>query len=451
MANEQDTGIKVERTGAAPEPTNLWAVIERKAHDLYPRQADQVSLLMTLAKAVLEPGPANTNAPLAPGMKNHPFDFEAAARLKILNVHHSTCIAAMKMSMAGLGHEDEKVAKALNVLCPRGRPWLTLLLQVMEDYAQFGNGYIEVVRGEGGVIAGLHHLPARDVRFVLEENSIDGHWSIRGGSLDGSLNQTATVMAKFGDLDLFVERNGPLLGDRRVSEVIHFIDPSSANRFYGMPDWLAGVASMELVQALHQHQFDFHVNRGVPEFLLFLTGGKVDSKTWNSLKTAMQSHVGVTNSHRSSMFNLTDPDIEVHVEQMAMAGIEDGVFFQSMSETLSVNIVSAHRTPPSLAGILIPGKMGASNETSNAVMMYQALKIGPAQTIVEQILDATLGDPLLNGGLELAAGDFALKTIVDEMAENMSKLAPVKTMGGMKQEMPDAAAEGRDLNAGLKK
>jgi hypothetical protein len=147
--------------------------------------------------------------------------------------------------------------------------------------------------------------------------------------------------------------------------------------------------------------------------------------------------------------NLTDPNITVQLEKLAMESAADGDYFTSMMETLSVNIVSAHGTPPAIAGIMIPGKMGASNEASQAIMSFQALTIGPKQEIFETVLDNTLGS---DKGVEgLTKGVFNLKTIVDEMAEAMKKLKPIDTMGGMKQELPDAAAEGRNLEDGLKK
>ena len=103
------------------------------------------------------------------------------------------------------------------------------------------------------------------------------------------------------------------------------------------------------------------------------------------------------------------------------------------------------------AQILIPGKVGASNEMSNAVVTFQGLVIGPKQLIFEDTLDCTLGDPSRNGGMALKRGDFTLKTVVDEMAEALEKLNPMQTMGGMRQGLGEAAQEGRDLNAGLKK
>jgi hypothetical protein len=125
-----------------------------------------------------------------------------------------------------------------------------------------------------------------------------------------------------------------------------------------------------------------------------------------------------------------------------------------MTEALATTIVSAHRVPPILAGILIPGKMGAANELPNSIMAFQTLVIGPMQTIWQSILGATLGGKF-NGGLGLKPKDFEFKSIVDAMADGLQKLNPQKgaadTLGGMRSTLPEAAAEGRNLNDGVKK
>jgi portal protein len=420
------------------------------------------------------------------GEKQPPFDFLAAARFKIHNVHHSACIRAKTKALVGLGHvlaEDlepgpdpeftpegvpkskpkrtqknpSKVSETLDPLCRQS--WRHTLEQLAEDYWQVGNAYLEVVReSPGGKITGLHWQPASEVRVVVEDNfGANIHYVIRG-RIGGDVR-----MATYGDSIGFMGR--PQMGGSqilastdsrvvtpgKVSEMIHIAEPTTLDRWYGVPQWLASSALVELVQALHQHQFDFHVNRGVPEFLMLLLGAKIDKKTWSAITSTFDGYVGLGNQHKASVFNITDPNVKVEMHKMAMEGIQNGTFFRDMSETLSTTIVSAHGVPPSLAGILIPGKMGATNESTNAIMVFQTLEIGPEQDHFESMLGSRLGDPVKNGGLGLERSDFELRTIIEEMAEAMEKLKPADTMARMKPQLPEAAAEGRDLKAGVKK
>ena len=383
------------------------------------------------------------------GEQQLPFDYDAAIMFKVHNTHHSTCIEAKKQATVGLGLKDRKVTKQLNKLCTVS--WQTLMTKMAEDYFQVGNAYLEVVRNRAGKISGLHHVPARLVRIVIEDtNARHIHYVAKGTALlTNGLGDTR--LALFGDLERLRTKLsiGP---EQKISEIIHFPQPSSMirARHYGFPYWLAAAAPVELTQALHQHQFDFHSNRGVPEFLTFLTGGKVDDATWDNLVTAFQSYVGVGNSHKSSIFNLPDPNIKIDVKTLAMDGIANGTFFRDMSETLATIIVSAHRVPPALAGIVLPGKMGAANEVSNAAVVFQGFVIGPEQEHFETILGNTLGDEV--DGIEgLNEDSFELNTMIHEMAEALKLLAPMDTMGRMKEELGQAAADGRNLNDGLMK
>lgn len=453
-----------------------WSRFFRKeAPQLYKACEDLGSIVVSLAKSMGQE--AGSSVGEEPGERSLPFDFTAAARFKIHNVHHSTCIRAKTRALVGMGHvlpEDDsptvfpevdmktgfaappkrkrpkfRVSKAAEVLDPLCRhSWLHTKLQLAEDWCQVGNAYLEVVYRDNQ-IAGLHWIPAGDVRIHVEDRAGANYHFVVKGRLGGDVR-----MAPFGQRALLatkkevIERFGGTIVD---SEILHLPEPTTLDRWYGVPQWIAASPLIELVQAMHQHQFDWHVNRGVPEFLMLFLGAKIDKKTWGQIGETFDSWVGLGNQHKASAFNLPSPDLKVQLEKLAMEGVENGTFFQAVSEALSTMIVSAHGVPPSLAGILIPGKMGASNEANNALLTFQTLEIGPTQTLIETLLGARLGDPKLNAGLGLTREDFELRTIIEEMAEAMEMMKPVDTMGRMKQELPQAVAEGRNLNSGVKK
>ena len=69
--------------------------------------------------------------------------------------------------------------------------------------------------------------------------------------------------------------------------------------------------------------------------------------------------------------------------------------------------------------------------------------IGPAQRLFQQTLGITLGAD--NGIPELESADFAFTKITEEL-----DLGRMDTMSKMRQTAPEAQAEGRDLNEGVK-
>lgn len=385
------------------------------------------------------------------GRKMHPFDMRATAAFKNSNGYHSTCIETKVNSSVGMGFVSDKVEDVLGPLASVTglcHSFSDVLVPVCDDFVQNGNGYIEVVREKpGGAILGLHHLEAAAVYVTVEDDGHNIHYEVL--ETETTQRRGDEMFPKFGDSIGFDERvHRTPSPDGRVSEIIHFSRRSALSRWYGWPDWLSAVAAIELTQMMHQQQFDFYLNRGVPEFMLFIMGKKLPDADWKVITNGLKAQIGLGNSHKSLAINIADADenTKVQLEKLAMEGKANGEDFASMHETLALEIVSAHRIPPLLAGIVIPGKLGANNELPNALMATQALVVGPMQFNFQTTLGATLGNPKLNGGLGLVKKDFEFKKITEEI-----DLSLAATVGGMKQPLAEANAQGRDLKAGLKK
>jgi PBSX family phage portal protein len=429
-----------------------------------------------------------------PGHKIPPFDFDVIKSFKEANPYHSTCIDTKTQAAVGLGfvtesekkereeakrlkaqppvspagqgnmgiqppqqakgvnkedmREEDRMSKAEMVLDPLCEvSFQSVLNQAIEDFEQTGNGFIEVVR-RGDEITGLHYLPSGDVRIVIEDNSYQGHYEIlTSNGACGDTSSTYKVFARFGDKESLIERLSSVAGNDadQISEVIHFKETTSLSRWYGVPKWLAAVAGIELFQCLHQHEFDFFQNRGVPEFMLFLLGAKLPKDQWETLMDAMDANIGVGNSHKSVALNINDREMNIQLEKLGLEAGSDQGGFKDRVDTLALEIVSAHRVPPLLAGIQIPGKLGAANEIVSAMKAFQTLVIGPKQKIIETTLANTLGAKAKNGGLKLGRGDFELRKITDEM-----EVEQLDTVSRMRQEFNGPQNQGRDPKEGLK-
>ena len=470
------------------------AQLDRMTRALYPKTEGEGGLLTTLLtkEKVDEEGESRQGVSL--GTKGHPFDMRAVCDFQVSNEHHSTCIHTKVAATVGLGHLTEqqkekrqmeadpmaftnpngtpkprntestqllsKVDEVLNPLC--ASTWQETLWDAAEDFWQVGNGYLEVVRkGEGGEITGLHHIPAADVHVFLEDRNYNRHYTVEG--IDEQDGTTIRRFACFGDKDDFIKRvqnqsegrggggfidfQVPAQDDRPqtelISEVIHFRRPTSMSRWYGFPDWVSATASIELVQMMMQHNFDFFLNRGVPEFIALFLGQKLEAKDWEKIENALKANIGLGNSHKSIAANLVvDPEFRVQIEKLAMESNGEDVFGK-MRENLALGIVSAHRVPPLLAGIQIPGKLGATNELPNALMAFQILVVGPAQRLFQQTLGMTLGGD--DTGLDLSTEDFEFVKITEEI--NVGKM---DTVARMRQTPMQAEEEGRDVSEGVK-
>lgn len=378
------------------------------------------------------------------GMREHPQDFALLKEIIDRNDYHSTCVRTKNACTVGLGfvtpeeiapvatgnpvvaveqmlrtRSRTKVDDALDPLCIVS--FQDVLSDVCEDYWSNGNGYIEIhiTKGE---IDGITHLPSEQAWVnVRHNNNADFNYVVDNGTMTVEWERYAK------DQKL---KDGSYLA--------HFRQPTCRDTHYGRADWTSALTPIELMACLQQYRYDFFNNRGVPEFLLFLLGRKVDQDTWDEIKSALQANIGRGNSHKTLAANIQDKDLKVQVEKLAMeqTGFDDTKF----KEGLALDIVSAHRVPPLLAGILIPGKLGATNELPNSLMAFQVLVIAQAQRVFQnQLIQA------FSGFRELTDQDFTLRTVT-----SIIDYQSMDTVSRMRQSMPEAVAEGRNLSDGLK-
>lgn len=433
-------------------------LIDRVHSPLYPTGASSIRYI---SKALLDQA-LDSRQPAMPGEQPWPIDFNKAIELMPHNPHHETCIRTKRDSTLGLGFENEfDKTKRMGVLDPEGAvsqlssmdpneisraeevlsPLVDttvqeLLNDVGEDFENTGNGYIEVVRDQSGRIVSLWHLPACHVFVVVEKNSnVHRHYLYRG--VQGGDKR----FARFGDRDGMIARLGLSEAQAEtVSEVIHFRATTARSKFYGIPNWLSAVPAIELMQMIHQQQFDFFLNRGVPEFMALFIGQKLDKGTWDKVEEGIRNTIGMGNQHKTMALNITDPDMRVQIEKLALEGKTENSF-KELSESMTMEIVSAHRVPPLLAGVQIPGKLGAVNELPNALIAFQTLHVNQVQKMFQDTLANTLGMDL-----GLSRDDFTFRKITDQF-----NLQGLDTLSRMRETAAEAQQSRRDMEDGVKK
>lgn len=455
-------------------------IVSRDSRNLYFTEVAKSSSLASIRKAQTDSG-ASSNQGESDFEIPHPLDFEKLDDLQDISPHHSICMQTKADATVGLGfarpedlrqrresvvdplpntafsranlvYRPSRIDEVLDPMCVVS--FSDVLFDVCHDFFNSHNGYMEVVRDESGSIVGLFHLAPKDVFVVMEGDGRNFHYRIkndRGGLTSGAVGYVD--WPRFGDKEDFFRRADSGEGNAfanipegddptKVSEVIHFRRPSPRCRWYGYPDWLAATPSIELIQALQQYRFDFFNNRGVPEFMLFVTGATVGQRDWAKIESAVRANIGYGNSHQSLALNIGTPGVQIQLEKLAMdtSNLDN---FSQMKESLNLDVVTAHRVPPLLAGILIPGKLGALNELPNSLLSFQVLVLSPAQRTFTQTLKRTLGG--MNGVEGLGNETWEFRQVTD-LIDPVS----MDTVSRMRQTLPEAQGEGRDLQQGVR-
>ncbi len=393
--------------------------VTRESRDIYGGAGSKLFTLLKKAAATSkEDKRADTNSGVAVGAKAHLMDKLAARDLRDFNATHSICLDAKKASSVGLGHRSENIHTVLDPLCRFS--WQDVLDALGDDYWETGECFLEVAwNPERTEVTYLGHLESAQVSVELEDesNSELFHFVVQGET--GAAE--TIVMAKFGDMLELKKRfgqgkqggdNAPVPGndpgmenaneiaqrDQSAlggtimdSEIVHIRQSTNRSRYYGYPDYMSAVPSIELVQCMTQHEFDFYFNRGVPEFILFLLGRNV-GKSWDKIENLIKASQGLGQSHKTGGVHIpgNPEETKVQLEKLAMEDAANSGFAEK-SDTLAATIATAHGMVPTLANIFISGKMGANNEAINAMLIFQKRKLGQAQKNFSRTLAATLG------------------------------------------------------------
>lgn len=401
--------------------------VERRTLDIHGAEGKLWKLLRKAAPNDATDKTDRTNQGTTVGPKVHLIDKLAARELRDFNTTHSACLDAKASSTVGLGHRDESIHETLDPLCMFS--WQDTMDALADDYWETGECFLEVVYGNEGdpkEITGLFHVESAQCQIEVEEenNSENYHYVVTGET--GAAE--TTVMAKWGDLERLkttfgqkgdgtrdtsgnannAPRRSALGGSIVNSEIIHIRQARNRSRFYGFPDYMSAVPSIELVQCMTQHEFDFYFNRGVPEFLLFLIGQNINPVTWTKIENMLKASQGLGNSHKTGGVHIPGDPVtnKVQIEKLAMEDSgQNG--FSDKSLTLAMLIATAHGVPPILANILLPGKIGAANEGPNALLLFQKRKLGQAQRNFSTIFARTLGSK----GITFAQPEGASKSI----------------------------------------
>jgi capsid portal protein len=438
------------------EDSLQFDVFEVPRPQLYDR--DNVRLLKA---ALLDPAVASNQEELS-GDKVHPVDFPTLDKLLTSSTYHETCIDAKKKCTVGLGFRNEydkkmlawkrnpsaalpdgdqdEQGKAYQALEPLvdGSP-IELLLETAESFYVKGNAYWEVVRDDAGSISSIWPIAPERIRLRVEDkNPLNRHWRMRG---DGTAER---IFARFGDKDNLIARlpeaKATITDPKKISEVIHFKMPGARSRWYGFPDYISAVPAIELQQMVKQQQYDFFNNRGVPEFMLFFLGQQLPKDVWAKVQEAMKANIGLGNQHKSMAFNISDPNMKVQLEKLAVEGKTENSY-QELNYVLAQEIISAHRVPTLLAGLQVPAKIAATNELPNSLLAFQTLYIDQNQQVISETLATTIGKEL-----GLTYQDLLFRKVTDRF--DLDKL---DTMARMQDEVASPEGKSRDLSAGVKK
>lgn len=322
------------------------------------------------------------------------YNLEMLAQLLDLSTYHLRAVKTKAHDIAGLGwtleavdgvkdpSEDEK-ARA-TALLDTIHPELSLtelLDQFMVDYEATGQGYLEVLKDDAGVVTGLEHVPAHTIRV----HSSNKKFQQRRGN-------EKVWFARYGAAPVDPATGEAAAGNTVANELINLKSYSPQSDYYGVPDVIPALGAILGDVKRQEYNISFFDNHAIPAYAVTVTGSNLDEDTKGKIRQFFQQDVKESR-HSTLVLSAEHPEgpdakpVSFHFEKLSTEVKE--VSFTMFRHENRDEILSAHGVPPYRAGVVIEGTLGGSsaNETTE---IYKQSIVNPRKRRVEDRLTRVL-------------------------------------------------------------
>jgi PBSX family phage portal protein len=280
----------------------------------------------------------------------------------------------------------------------------TTMEKVFTDLQAIGNGYLEIGRTTSGNIGYVGHIPATTMRI---RRLRDGYVQIIGNK--------AVYFRNFG-----AKNPNPVTSDNRPNEIIHFKSYSPLNTFYGVPDIISAVTSLQGDQLASQYNIDYFGNKAVPRYVVTLKGAKLSAEAEDKMFRFLQT--GLKGQSHRTLYVPLPGDSDTNKVEFKMEPIENGIqegSFERYRKQNRDDILVAHQVPLS--------KLGGSDSSAIAAALAQDRTFKeqvarPAQRSLEKMINKILREKT-----DILEFKFNELTLTDEIAQSQIIERYVKT------------------------
>lgn len=411
-------------------------------------RSDSVSVVKSKGDSADEPPPSRQlkdpfTAFYTQGMAlEPPLPPERLLNLTEENTFHAACLSAKATDACGRGWSFESsdetaddaemlkspVPKRLKQLMEDITPDLTfaeLLEQAAWEMMAIGWGVWEVVRvpgapGTHAVIGAVYPIPAHTIRACVDPRK----WvQIRAGRIRyfKKFGATCTVHSETGEVFEWKGRNSKRAAEvpeeSVASELIVFKTYSPRSLWYGVPRWVAAIATIAELGAIREFNVSWFASGGQVDYHMHFKAAGLEMATAMKEQVEDQIREFAGRGH-TNILTAGDESTEVNVQKLGEL-LREG-HFRFRRGDLIKEILIAHATPPYRIGWAETGSLGG-NAAPEMLSAYRAGAIEPIQSVIVDRLRSTLFDP--ETGIKTGAFRLKLKGLdIEDLQRELEKV-----------------------------
>lgn len=310
----------------------------------------------------------------------HPADLKALSEYH--TPAHDACCAVKAAVAVGLGWNGDQQAKVPLVRNDFGETPGETLSVFAVDLMRTGNGYLEVAEAVNGQ-AKLYWMPSWLNR--VSKRVPDKPQRIRQQLTGGAYKDFPTFAGK----------------EAGKTYVIHVRLPHIWSTYYGGPDYLGAEQSIALWESATEYNRKHFDNGCLPETIVYVTGkefsteaeddadgNKKMSEAEQAAAFFRQNFGGASNAHKVLFLFSALAEGKLEIQSLAKP-MADGDFLK-LRDACRDEIITAHRVPPRLAGVVASGSLGGSGEMYGQMLLFRELVAKPLQFVIADALNSTV-------------------------------------------------------------
>lgn len=302
------------------------------------------------------------------------------------------CIDAMVTNIDGAGYtlvpnfdpkkkpdgadEEWGQANAFFEFCHPEESFTQIRSESRFDYETLGYAFWEILRDGKGDIVGISHIPAWTMRLttldsepteieslVLDKNTLEFRpirWRKRFRRFAQAVAGQVVYFKELGDPREIDSVTGEVKPgtDRPATEVLYFRQYHPMTP-YGVPRWIGALLAIAGSRAAAEVNYQYFDRKGVPPFIIAVSGGKIGSKTEQRIQRFLRQAQGRDNFHSALVLEAEATDsgplgpgeqrTKIEIKDLSGSLLKDGLFMQ-YDERNEEKVRSTFRLPPLYVG-----------------------------------------------------------------------------------------------------